>query len=149
MTVKVLIEKLLTFLGLSHSPRSDWQLIDDARPEIGDLIACCAPAATEGVIYWSGVVIEKNGPWDIMRTGAKGHDEEREFIITYDTLWLKIPKPNVIVEDSLLPERSCRDCGCELYDSWPYPDCSPCVYKKMGEAGGECPKEMPDPGKYE
>lgn len=83
--MKRLFGKLLTFIGFGPSVCSAWRAIDDARPEIGD------------PIYWAGHVVEKAGPLDIMLTAE---DEKEPFVITPDTLWLKIPEPTPEIADA-------------------------------------------------
>ena len=95
--MKGLLKKLLMFSGLGPSPCSSWRTIDDATPAVGDLIVCCSPALITGVIYWSGIVIDIRNGWVTMRTGAEGVNE-RKFIVTYDTLWMRVPKPDPEIE---------------------------------------------------
>lgn len=94
--MKRLLEKLLTFIGFGPSPCSAWRTIEDVRPEIGDLIACSARDDAGDPIYWAGHVIEKDGDWDIMKDAG---ERDEPFILTPDTLWIKIPEPNVKASD--------------------------------------------------
>lgn len=65
-----------------------WLAITEHLPHAGDVIACRAPHADGGLMYWAGEVVEVRYPHAVMETrGAY----TRQFIITHDTEWVSLP----------------------------------------------------------
>lgn len=88
--MKRLLEKLRTFIGFGPSLCSAWRTIEDARPAVGDLIACSAFDESGSRIFWAGHITEQAGKMEVMMLD----DDGEPFVVTYDTLWIKIPEPN-------------------------------------------------------
>jgi hypothetical protein len=69
-------------------PSGTWLAITEHLPHVGDVIACRAPNADGGLIYWAGKVIEVRPPHAVMEMrGAY----TRQFVITHDTEWVSLP----------------------------------------------------------
>lgn len=65
-----------------------WTKITDRLPKEGDVIACCAEHRAGGPMFWAGHVVETRQGFAVMET--RGVPPQR-FILTYDTLWLRLP----------------------------------------------------------
>jgi hypothetical protein len=68
-----------------------WTPITAQLPEVDDLIACCAEHHRGGPMYWAGMVVEVHRTYALMEVK---NEFPRRFVITDDTLWLKLPMPN-------------------------------------------------------
>ncbi len=71
---------------------SAWVRITDQLPKEGDRIACVAQHKGGGVMEWAGRIIYVEHGHALMETRGA---ETRRFILTCDTLWLRLPSlPN-------------------------------------------------------
>ncbi len=68
-----------------------WTPIKERLPNMDDIIACCAEHHRVGLMYWAGLVVEVHGKYAVMEVR---NEFSRRFVITHDTLWLKLPVPN-------------------------------------------------------
>lgn len=76
--------------GVKDLSNGTWTPIADGLPKAGDVIACKAPHAEGGLMYWAGTVVKVNPPFAVMETRGAFI---RQFIITHDTDWIKLPTP--------------------------------------------------------
>lgn len=67
-----------------------WIKITDKKPNNGDIIACKAEHCNGGLMYWAGTVLQVR-PDGLVVMETK-NERTRNFIITIDTEWIKLPQ---------------------------------------------------------
>jgi len=67
-----------------------WKTIDEAKPQVGDIIACCDEHRDGGLMFWAGTVTEVED--EFIRMETRG-DITGRFIVTCNTFWTPLPAP--------------------------------------------------------
>lgn len=74
---------------IETNPFSDWNSITEKIPAVGDIIACAAEHQDGGMMFWAGEIVDiLQQSFAVMKVRSL-HNEN--FVLTYDTLWVRLP----------------------------------------------------------